>query len=117
MMLFRKLFVPLLAALLVVSPVLAQDVSQAELDGFLQQVKTCWTLTPEDAASGHSVKIRMELDPAGDILTTEIIDANKSEAGRRIATGAIRALERCAPYSFSAQSYELWKTLEIELQP
>lgn len=117
MMLFRKLAAPFLAALIVGGPVLAQDISQAEIEGFVQQVKSCWALTPEDAASGLSAKIRVELDAAGAVLTTEIIDADKSQAGRRIATGAIRALERCAPYSFSAETYEQWKTLEIELQP
>ncbi|MBO9589859.1 hypothetical protein [Devosia sp.] len=117
MMFFRALAASCLAVLFAASPVQAQEVSQAEIGGFLQQVKSCWALTPDDAASGLSVKIRMELDPAGAILRTEIIDANKSAAGRHIATGAIRALERCAPYSFSAETYEQWKTLEIELQP
>ncbi|MET0436349.1 MAG: hypothetical protein ABW043_02520 [Devosia sp.] len=117
MMVSRALAAPLIAALLVTGPALSQDINQAEIEGFVQQVKSCWALTPEDAASGLSAKIRVELDPTGAVLTTEIIDADKSQTGRRIATGAIRALERCAPYSFSAETYEQWKTLEIELQP
>jgi hypothetical protein len=117
MMILRTLATPLVAVLLVASPALAQGISQGEIEGFVQQVKSCWAPTPEDVASGLSARIHVELDPAGAVLSTEIIDADKSQAGRRIATGAIRALERCAPYSFSAESYEQWKTLEIELQP
>ena len=114
MMLFRIIGV---VALLASVPATAQEVSWAEIDGFLTQVKSCWSLSPDDIASGKTVSVRMALTPAGEIENIEIIDPDKSLAGQRLAAGAIRALERCAPYSFSAESYESWKTLEIDLHP
>jgi len=114
MTLFRIIGV---VALLASVPVFAQEVSQAEIDGFLTQVKSCWSLSPDDLASGKTATVRVALTRAGEIENIEIINPDKSAAGRRIAAGAVRALERCAPYSFSAESYESWKTLEIDLHP
>ncbi len=114
MMLLRIIGV---VALLASGPATAQEISRAEIDGFLTQVKSCWSLSPDDIASGKTVSVRMALTPAGEIENIEIIHPDKSLAGQSLAAGAIRALERCAPYSFSAESYESWKTLEIDLHP
>jgi len=117
MIVLRTLVAPLLLALAAVGPVTAEDVTQEELQAFVQQVKSCWALTPEDVASGLSVKVRLNLDVQGNVSDIELLTPYKSVTGQRIATGAVRALQRCAPYSFSAESYESWKTLEIDLQP
>ncbi|KKB76028.1 hypothetical protein VW35_20080 [Devosia soli] len=95
----------------------AQEVSQVELEAFVEQVKSCWTIAPADIGSGRSVKLRVALALDGAVTDASVIDPDKSEAAQRLATGAIRAVERCAPYSFSAESYDVWKTLEVDLQP
>ena len=105
------------AALLVASgPTYAQDVAKAEIDAFVARVKSCWNLTPEEAESGKSVKIRVSLNVDGTLATTEIVDADTSTLGQRLAAGAVRAMQRCAPYSFSVESYEVWKTIEVDLR-
>lgn len=95
----------------------AQGVSPIEINDFLVQVKSCWALMPEDIASGRKVTVRLDLRIDGEVDKIAVVSSDKSAAGRSIAASAVRALERCAPYSFSAESYEHWKTLKIDLQP
>lgn len=105
------------AALLVASgPAYAHDVAKAEIDAFVAQVKSCWNVSPEEAKSGKTVKLRVSLNVDGTIASTEIIEPDQSTLGQRLAAGAVRALQRCAPYSFSVESYEVWKTIEVDLR-
>jgi hypothetical protein len=94
-----------------------QNVSPAEIESFVQQVKSCWTILPEDVNSGVGVTLLVELDRDGTIDNTQIAEADDSPVGQRIARSALRAVERCAPYAFSAETYALWKQLRITLQP
>lgn len=106
------------AALLVASgPAYAQDVPKSEIEAFVAQVKSCWNLSPEEADSGKTVKIRVSLNVDGTIASTEIVEPDQSILGQHLAAGAVRALQRCAPYSFSVESYEVWKTIEVDLRP
>lgn len=112
-----RLFGAVVVAAVLTSGVYAQDVTQAELSSFVEKLKSCWTIAPDDVGSGRTVTLRVTLTPDGAVEQAEIVDPDKSAAGRRLAAGAIRAVERCAPYSFSAESFEQWKKLEIDLQP
>lgn len=115
-MMLRVLSGILLAGLLMAGPAQAQ-IDQSEISDFVSKVKTCWNLTPDDLASGLSVKLRVELTESGALDSVEVLEADKSVAGKRIAMGAVRALELCAPYSFSAETYDQWQTIDITLQP
>jgi len=95
----------------------AQDVSQAEIKAFVDRLVSCWSIAPEDLGSGRTVTLRVSLEKDGSVSKAEAVNQDKSVAGRRVAAAAIRAVEQCAPYSFPAESYEAWKTLEIDLQP
>jgi hypothetical protein len=94
-----------------------QRVSQAEIELFVNQVKSCWDILPEDINSGLNVTLVIDLDRDGSVTGNEIVEARESVAGRRIARAAMRAVEQCAPYTFSAETYEEWKHLELELRP
>jgi len=107
----------LFAAVVELSPAPVQAVSQAEVDGFVERVKSCWTILPEDLNSGLSVTLLVSLDRDGSVTGTEIVEVFESEIGQRLARSAIRAIVQCAPYSFSTDTYEQWKQLEITLQP
>lgn len=107
----------LLAGVVALPPVSAPAVSRAEIDGFVRQVKSCWSILPEDVGSGLSVTLRISLGRDGLVTDTEIVEVFESEIGQRLARSALRALVQCAPYDFSTDSYEQWKQLEITLQP
>lgn len=104
-------------AALLVPGAKAQEIDRNEIEAFVAQVRSCWSLPPADVGSRQTIKLRLSLAPDGSVTETAVVDPEKSEAGRRLAASAIRAVERCAPYSFSAETYEAWKTLEIDLQP
>ena len=108
----------LLLAAVVAAPVVDQaGVSQAEIDGFVRQVKSCWNLPPDDIGSGLGVTLQIELDRDGAVIDSAIAEAAQSEIGQRIARSALRAVVQCAPYTFSPDSYAHWRQLRIVLQP
>ena len=107
----------MLVAVVVAAPVSKQHITQAEIERFAWQVKSCWNILPEDINSGLSVTLLIDLARDGSVIGNEIGEAFESAAGQRLARSAMRAVERCAPYTFSVETYEEWKHLELELRP
>ncbi|WP_332700565.1 hypothetical protein [Devosia sp.] len=105
------------AAVAAQAPAPNQRVSQAEIERFVWQVKSCWNILPDDINSGLSVTLLIDLNRDGSVTGNEIGEAVESAAGLRIARAAVRAVEQCAPYTFSAETYHEWKHLELELRP
>ena len=89
------------------------------IDGFAAKIKACWNLLPSDYNSGMNVTLRVNMNqdgsPAG---TPQVISADQSAAGQAMARAAQRAVIQCGPYTMlSADSYNEWRTIEIELRP
>jgi len=107
----------LFTAVVAAAPVAKQRITQAEIELFVGQVKSCWNILPEDINSGLNVTLLIDLARDGSVTGNEIGEAFESAAGQRLARSAMRAVEQCAPYAFSVETYEEWKHLELELRP
>lgn len=105
------------AAVVASAPVSQQQITQAEVDQFVWQVKSCWSILPEDINSGVIVTVLVDLARDGSVTGTEMGGSLQSAAEQRLARSAVRAVERCAPYVFSVETYEEWKHLKLELRP
>ncbi|MET3924105.1 hypothetical protein [Devosia sp. 2618] len=116
-MALKRISAVVLATSLLGGVALAQEVSQAEVSGMVDRLKTCWVIPPEALNSGLSVTLSVAFNRDGSVASTEVINPGTSELERNLEEGAVRAVERCAPYSLSADTYEQWKQVEIDLRP
>jgi hypothetical protein len=93
--------------------------SQNAIDGLVAKIKTCWNLLPSDYNSGMTVTLSMSMNPDGTVSgTPQIVAADPSPAGGAIARAAQRAVVQCGPYTMlSADSYDQWRQIEVELRP
>jgi outer membrane biosynthesis protein TonB len=93
--------------------------SQTAIDGLVARIKDCWQLLPSDFNSGMNVTLRVSMNRDGSVNgTPQVLSADPSPAGQGIARAAQRAVLGCAPYSMlSADSYEQWRQIEVELRP
>ena len=92
--------------------------SQSEIDGLVGQIKGCWNLLPSDINSGLNVRLMVSLNPDGTVNgTPAIISADASPAGGAVARAAQRAVVNCGPYRLSAEAYDEWRQIDVELRP
>lgn len=93
--------------------------SQNAIDGLVAKIKTCWNLLPSDFNSGMTVTLRMSMNRDGTVVgTPQIVAADQSPAGQSMARAAQRAVVQCGPYSMlSADAYNEWQQIEVELRP
>ncbi len=93
--------------------------SQTAIDGLVARIKNCWNLLPSDFNSGMNVTLRVAMNRDGSVNgTPQVVSADSSAAGGAIARAAQRAVMQCGPYSMlSADAYDEWRSIEIELRP
>lgn len=93
--------------------------SQTAIDGLVARIKTCWNLLPSDFNSGMNVTLSVAMNRDGSVNgTPRIVSADPSTAGQAIARAAQRAVMQCGPYSMlSADAYDEWRQIEVELRP
>jgi hypothetical protein len=92
--------------------------SRSEIDGLVGQIKQCWNLLPSDINSGLNVRLMVSLNRDGTVIgTPAIISADASAAGGAIARAAQRAVMNCGPYRLSAEAYDEWRQIDVELRP
>ena len=93
--------------------------SQTAIDGLVARIKTCWNLLPSDFNSGMNVTLSMSMNRDGSVAgTPRIVASDPSPAGQAIARAAQRAVMQCGPYSMlSADAYDEWRQIEVELRP
>ncbi|ODU86929.1 MAG: hypothetical protein ABT14_07440 [Pelagibacterium sp. SCN 63-17] len=92
--------------------------SRSEIDGLVGQIKNCWNLLPSDLNSGMTVRLMVSLNRDGSVNgTPQIISADPSPAGGQIARAAQRAVMSCGPYTLSANAYDEWRQIDVELRP
>jgi hypothetical protein len=92
--------------------------SQSAIDGLVARIKTCWNLLPSDINSGLNVTLRVSMNPDRSVAGTQVIAADPSPAGGAIARAAQRAVTQCGPYEMlSADAYNEWRQIEVELRP
>jgi hypothetical protein len=94
--------------------------SQSEMDALRGQIQRCWQIVP-GMADGADVRVRvtMRLNKSGEIDGAPSVDASGgSEQTRRVlASGARRAVLRCAPYNLPAEKYDTWADVVVNFDP
>jgi len=92
--------------------------SRSEIDGLVTQIKGCWNLLPSDIRSGLNVRLMVSLNPDGSVNgMPQVIAADASSAGGAVARAAQRAVMACGPYRLSADAYDEWRQIDVELRP
>ncbi|HTO28797.1 MAG TPA: hypothetical protein VL017_09425, partial [Devosia sp.] len=92
--------------------------SQSAIDGLVARIKTCWNLLPSDINSGLNVTLLVTMNQDRSVASSQIISADASPAGGAVARAAQRAVQACGPYDMlSADAYDEWRQIEVELRP
>ncbi len=87
---------------------------------FQRQVSNCWTVPPN--APSFTIALRVQLNPNGTIIGSPLLlNPDSDEVGGRnfrlASASAVRAVNRCAPYTLPSKSYRIWSDVVIYLNP
>lgn len=98
----------------------APRLSQNEIDALRARIQQCWN-PPAGAAEARDliVQVRILFRPDGSLATEPRLLTPVAPGYQQIAAeSALRAIRRCAPYSFMpAAKYEAWKDVEVTFDP
>ena len=99
--------------------VTAAGLSLSEEDALKAQIFGCWSI-PLGLPYNENllVRIKLELDPDGSVLKSEILDhARMNKPGQAfykvLAESALRAIKLCQPLRVPSTGYERWKNLQL----
>ena len=91
----------------------------SEKDALKAQIFGCWSI-PLGLPYNENllVRIKLELNPDGSIVHTEILDhARMNKPGQSfykvLAESALRAVKLCQPLRVPATGFERWKDLQL----
>jgi colicin import membrane protein len=98
----------------------APTLSQSEIDALRARIQECWN-PPAGAADARdlAVLVRIQFNQDGSLAGEPRLITRVSAGYQQIAAeSAIRAVRRCAPYTFMpAAKYESWKDVEVNFDP
>lgn len=98
----------------------APRLSQNELDALRARLRDCWIL-PAGAADAQDlvVQVRILFRQDGSLAAEPTLLNRGSSAYFQVAAeSALRAIRRCAPFSFlPVAKYEVWKDIEVTFDP
>ena len=98
----------------------APKLTQNELDALRARLRDCWTV-PVGVAEARDliVVVRILFRPDGSLSTEpRLINSGNHPAFQAAAESALRAVRKCAPYSFMpAAKYDAWKDVEVTFDP
>ncbi len=98
----------------------APRLSQNELDALRARLRDCWIL-PAGAADAQDlvVQVRILFRQDGSLAADPtLLNRGSSPYFRVAAESALRAVRRCAPFSFlPVAKYEVWKDIEVTFDP
>jgi colicin import membrane protein len=98
----------------------AAKLSQNEIDALRARIQQCWN-PPAGLADARDmiVQVRILFRPDGSLAADPRVIAGGGGSQQQIAAeSALRAVRRCAPYSFMpAAKYESWKDVEVTFDP
>jgi outer membrane biosynthesis protein TonB len=96
------------------------QLSQSELDALRRRLSECWS-PPVGAANAPNLKvvIRVLFKKDGSVASApQLVAGTPSPYGPAMAESAKRAILSCQPFNMlRAESYELWKDIEITFDP
>jgi colicin import membrane protein len=93
----------------------SMTLSQNELDALKARINQCWTMPANADALGIVVDINMRLRRDGSLEVAPTAASRSSNPlARLVAESAIRAIQKCAPYTFLPPAkYEVWKEVIV----
>lgn len=98
----------------------APRLSQNELDALRARLRDCWIL-PAGAADAQDlvVQVRILFRQDGSLAAEPaLLNRGSSPYFQVAAESALRAVRRCAPFSFlPVAKYEVWKDIEVTFDP
>jgi outer membrane biosynthesis protein TonB len=98
----------------------AARLSQSEIDALRQRIQACWSV-PAGAAEAKDlvVQVRIQFNQDGSLQAEPILLNHGSGPYFQVAAeSALRAVRRCAPYSFlPVAKYDAWKDVEVTFDP
>ena len=101
---------------------LGTGLTMSELDALRGQVGRCWS--PNLGAPGAAemvVVLEFSLTPDGNVRGTPEVVQDTSRMSepyyRAAAEAAQRAIVQCAPYQLPAEKYDIWKDVELTMDP
>jgi outer membrane biosynthesis protein TonB len=93
----------------------AASLSQSEIDALRAQIRRCWN-PPAGAADAQNLRVEMnvKLRVDGSLAAQPVLlERGASPYFQVFAESALRAVERCQPYSLPAAKYEVWKDIDL----
>lgn len=98
------------------------DAMQMQLVMMLQaEIAPCWTMPSIEGATPKPVTIKVLLKKDGSLASKpSAIALPQDTQAKALATSAIRAVERCAPFDSVARHpkvYDQWRELRINFAP
>ena len=93
----------------------APTLSQNEIDALRAQIRRCWN-PPAGAADAQNLRVEMNVKLRMDgslVAPPVLLERGSSPYFQVFAESALRAVERCQPYSLPAAKYEVWKDIDL----
>lgn len=93
----------------------APTLSQNEIDALRAQIRRCWN-PPAGAANAQDLRVDMnvKLRIDGSLAAQPVLlERGTSPYFQVFAESALRAVERCQPYSLPVAKYEVWKDIDL----
>lgn len=98
----------------------APQLSQNEIDALRARIQQCWN-PPAGAADARdlTVLVRIQFNRDGSLASEPRLITRPSAGYQQVAAeSALRAIRRCAPYSFMPPAkYDAWKDIEVNFDP
>jgi outer membrane biosynthesis protein TonB len=98
----------------------AASLSQSEIDALRARIQQCWN-PPAGLADARDliVVVRIRFNQDGSLSAEPTLSNSVSHPTFQIAAeSALRAVRRCAPYSFMPiAKYDIWKDVEVTFDP
>jgi colicin import membrane protein len=93
----------------------APTLSQNEIDALRAQIRRCWN-PPAGAADAQNLRVEMnvKLRIDGSLAAQPVLlERGTNPYFQVFAESALRAVERCQPYSLPVAKYEVWKDIDL----
>jgi outer membrane biosynthesis protein TonB len=93
----------------------APTLSQSEIDALRAQIRRCWN-PPAGAADAQNLRVEMNVKLRIDgslAAPPSLLERGTSPYFQVFAESALRAVERCQPYSLPVAKYEVWKDIDL----
>jgi colicin import membrane protein len=93
----------------------APTLSHSEIDALRAQIRRCWN-PPAGAADAQNLRVEMNVKLRIDgslAAPPSLLERGTSPYFQVFAESALRAVERCQPYSLPVAKYEVWKDIDL----